>query len=94
MKFEWDPVKAEKNARKHGVDFEVAARVFLDPMRLEVFDADHVEDEDRWRIIGMVNPVVLVVIYTERGPAGESIRIISARKANEQERKAYHSIRA
>ncbi|WP_442935453.1 BrnT family toxin [Nitratidesulfovibrio sp. 1201_IL3209] len=33
MKFEWDPVKAEKNAPKHGVDFEVAARVFLDPMR-------------------------------------------------------------
>ncbi len=94
MKFEWDTEKARINERKHKIDFETAARVFCDPKRLEEFDGGHDEQEDRWRVTGMVYPAILVVIYTERGQSGEIIRIISARKANEQERKAYHSVRA
>ena len=35
-RFEWDPVKAQANARKHGVSFELAARVFADPMALRM----------------------------------------------------------
>lgn len=94
MKFKWDTEKARTNERKHRIDFETAARVFLDPLRLEEFDGAHNEQEDRWKVTGMVHPAILVVIYTERGTSGEVIRIISARKANEQERKAYHAIRA
>lgn len=91
LKFEWDSDKALTNGQKHGIDFELAARVFLDPNRLETYDERYDYDEDRWQIIGMVYPAILVVIYTERG---EFIRLISARKANEQERRAYCAVRA
>ena len=39
-KFEWDPVKAQTNATKHGVSFEQATGVFNDPMALTLFDQD------------------------------------------------------
>jgi uncharacterized DUF497 family protein len=92
MKFEWDTGKALVNERRHHIDFATAARVFLDPGRLEEYDAWHNVDEDRWKVTGMVYPAVLVVIYTERGQAQDVIRIISARKANEKERKAYYAV--
>ncbi len=94
MKFEWDTEKARINEHKHHIDFETAARVFFDPDRLEQYDGCHADEEDRWKVIGMVYPAILIVIYTERGECGEVIRIISARKANEQERQAYYNIRA
>ncbi len=92
MDFEWDAEKALINRQKHGVSFEVAVRVFLDQNRLELYDdiEDHIEE--RWKTIGMVDPVVLVVVYTQRGSETQRIRIISARKANEKERKQYSQI--
>ena len=92
MQFEWDSGKAIINQQKHKIDFETAARVFLDPNRVEQYDEGHAEEEDRWKVTGMVHPAILIVIYTERGENGEIIRIISARKANEQERQAYYKI--
>jgi uncharacterized protein len=74
--FEWDPAKAELNLRKHGVTFEFASAVFLDPDRIEELDQNHF-DEERWIVTGRVEQFVLVVIFTLRD---ESIRIISARK--------------
>jgi uncharacterized DUF497 family protein len=93
MKFEWDTEKARLNERKHAIDFETAVRVFLDPDRRVEYDSAHDEAEDRWKVTGMVAPAVLVVICTERGQHGEIMRIISARKANAQERRAYNEIR-
>ena len=92
MKFEWDETKNRKNKVKHGLDFNVAVRVFGDPKRLEKFDLSHNEDEDRWVVIGMVAPAVVVVIYTER-QGGEVIRIVSARQANDKERREYYNRR-
>jgi len=89
MKFAWDEAKNRSNQAKHGIDFHVAARVFGDPQRLERYDPGHNEDEDRWIVIGMVAPSVLVVIYTER-QGGEVVRIVSARQANEKERREYY----
>ncbi len=89
MEFEWDEEKAEANFRKHHVDFELAARVFFDPHRIEKFDAAHDSGEERWQTIGMAESVVLMVVYTERGMTGEIIRLISARKANQHEQKTY-----
>lgn len=80
--------KAEINLKKHHIDFETAVRVFLDPDKLEQYDNSHADEEERWKVIGMVYPAILIVIYTERGDCGEIIRIISARKANEKERQA------
>ena len=84
--FQWDDKKAQKNFRKHDVSFEVAALVFDDENRIEEFDNAHSEDEDRWKIIGMVYDI-LCFVYTERG---EDIRLITARKATPKERRDYN----
>lgn len=99
MEFEWDSAKAAINLRKHGVRFEDAAQVFLGPNRIESFDDEGANDEDRWLTVGMVEPVLLVVACTVRGGGqrergGEIIRIISARKADAHERKKYREIQA
>ena len=91
MQFTWDAEKARGNKRKHQVDFETAARVFLDLDRLEYYDMEHGEKEERWIAIGLVDPLILLVAYTERG---KTIRIISARKANKNEQKAYYKIQS
>ena len=89
MQFEWDEQKEKINIKKHGLDFETAARVFQDENRLELFDEEHSEYEDRYITIGLINDVacVIMVVYTERG---EAVRIISARKATRQEREIYY----
>ena len=89
MKFEWDEHKNRLNTAKHGVSFEIAVRVFADPNRLERFDEGHSIDEDRWLTIGVVPPAILVVVYVERN-SGDVLRLISARQANEQEKRTYY----
>lgn len=84
--FEWDEEKALINFKKHKVLFETAAKVFLDQNRIEIYDAAHSIDEDRFITIGMAGEV-LFVVYTERI---SKIRIISARLANERERRIYY----
>jgi uncharacterized DUF497 family protein len=83
-KFEWDPVKAAGNLRKHDVSFETARKAFSDWNAVERFDDD--PDEPRFVLLGMVDGAVVVVIYTERK---NTIRIISARKASRHEQKIY-----
>ncbi|MBQ3444409.1 MAG: BrnT family toxin [Selenomonadaceae bacterium] len=87
--FEWDDAKNKINKIKHGINFKTAARVFSDPYLIEEYDEEHSTDEDRWKIIGMVDDV-LFVIYTNRD---EKIRLISAREATEQERGRYYGNR-
>lgn len=87
MNFEWDENKAVLNFRKHGVSFNVAARVFLDHGRIEMYDGREDYAEDRWATIGYADPAVLFVVYTVRDE--ETIRIISARKAVPYEQKQY-----
>lgn len=94
MDFEWSHDKAASNLRKHGVSFEDAARVFLDPNRIETFDGREAYGEDRWKTIGLVDPVLLAVVYTVRGRDGDIIRLISARKADADERTQYREIQA
>jgi uncharacterized DUF497 family protein len=49
LDFEWDPAKVDANFRKHRVSFPYAARVLLDPNRIECLDEDGY-DEERWRL--------------------------------------------
>lgn len=86
VEFEWDESKAALNWQKHRVDFHDAAMVFVDENRIEIFDEFHSDDEDRWQVIGKVDEI-LFVVYTERV---DSIRLISARKANAHERRMYY----
>ncbi|MDH3317482.1 MAG: BrnT family toxin [Gammaproteobacteria bacterium] len=92
MVFEWDATKAAANLRKHRVSFEDAARVFLDPNRIETLDGRDAYGEDRWKTVGMVEPALLVVVYTVRGTKSDIIRLISARKADAHERTQYREI--
>jgi len=86
LKFEWDDEKAAINLKKHKVAFEDAVYVFQDDNRIEFFDAEHSDEEDRYVAIGMVGTILLVV-FTERK---DVTRIISARKANSMERSYYY----
>ena len=92
--FTWGENKNLSNQRKHGLSFEVAARVFFDPLHFTV--QDRVEDgEHRWQTIGQTNGLTVVMVahtFMEEGPADEPvelIRIISARPATRKERKEY-----
>lgn len=84
MKFEWDEEKNNANIKKHKISFEKAIQVFLDPMHLEI--PDPYEAEDRWNAIGFAGSI-LFVVYTERKE--DTIRIISARKAEKEEINGY-----
>jgi uncharacterized DUF497 family protein len=90
--FEWNPNKAKVNKKKHGITFEQASTIFLDPRMISVFDTEHSEHEDRWATIGIDrNGVLLVVVHTFQQVDDNScrIRIISARKATRKESKQY-----
>lgn len=87
MEFEWDEPKAEQNVAKHGVPFEYAARVFDDPHRLDIEDGRRDYREERRITIGRIEWRAYAVAYTMRG---ETIRLISARKANRREQGRYY----
>ena len=87
LRFLWNPRKATSNERKHGVGFQEATTVFDDGLSVTIADPDHSVEEERFLLIGLSNRKrLLVVAHSERG---ESIRIISARRANRQERRTY-----
>ena len=86
-RFEWDQSKAASNIRKHGVSFDEAQSVFLDPYALTILDDRHSTAEERLVTVGMSGKKrLLVVVHTERGGR---IRLISARKATRIERRYY-----
>jgi uncharacterized DUF497 family protein len=64
--FVWDTRKETANVRKHGVDFETAARAFKDPNRKIYKDEKHSESEGRLFCLGEVNGRVLTVRFTYR----------------------------
>ena len=87
MNFEWDPGKARQNRRKHRISFEEAATIFGDPLAITYPDPDHSILEERFITLGLsrVNRV-LIVAHTDRD---QNIRIISARKTTDRERRHY-----
>ena len=93
LRFVWDEHKSVANARKHGVTFVEAETVFLDEEALLIADPDHSDDEDRFVLLGLsVRLRTLVVCHCYR-EQGSVIRIISARKADRQERTRYQQRR-
>ena len=89
MYWEWDENKNRANRRKHGFGFELACRVFDDPVAVSFPDPN--VDEERWRTVGMVRNTVVTVVHTEPELkyGVETGRIVSARKATRRERKNY-----
>jgi uncharacterized DUF497 family protein len=89
IEFEWSTAKARANLKKHGVSFEEAQSVFYDDFARQFFDEAHSEKEERFIMLGMsIQSNVLVVCHCERAD-GDTIRIISARKATRKERNFY-----
>jgi len=89
MRFEWDERKNASNLRKHGVSFEVASEVFDDPLAFSEQDR-FVDDEERWSVIGWAAGHFVFVAFAMYETGEEDIvRIISARRADRQERRTY-----
>ncbi len=86
--YEWDEAKREANPVKRGVDFMDALEVFADPLRVERVNRRREYAEERREVVGMVRDQMLFVVYTLRG---EVRRLISARRASRNERRAYYA---
>jgi uncharacterized DUF497 family protein len=87
VKFEWDARKAKANVENHGITFEEASTAFADWDSITVPDPEHSIGEERWYLLGVSERGnLLVICHTERG---ESVRIISAWRADTRQRKQY-----
>ena len=86
MKFEYDPEKSAQNKTKHGIDFEEAQSLWMDPMLVEI--PARTDDEPRWLLIGKIREKHWSAVITRRG---EGIRLISVRRARPEEVTIYES---
>ncbi len=86
--FEWDAKKNKANVAKHDLSFEDASRAFSGPMLSRVDDRREY-GEERWIALGRIEDIAVVIAYTIRF---DKVRIISARKANRNETKAYEQV--
>ena len=92
LTFDWDPRKDAANRKKHKVSFEEAKTAFTDEFGRLIADPDHSAEEDRFILPGAsIHSRLLVVCHCVRD--AETIRIISARKADKSERRTYEGYR-
>jgi uncharacterized DUF497 family protein len=86
VEFEFDPAKSESNQIKHGIDFVAAQSLWRDPDRLEIQARSLTEP--RTQIIGAIGRQVWSAFITTRG---ERVRIISVRRARDEEEERYRA---
>jgi hypothetical protein len=89
MKFTWDPAKAEQNLLDHDVSFQEATTVFGDALAATIPDPDHSIGEERLLTMGHSSAGQLLVV--SHNEEGDTIRIISARRATSHERRDYET---
>ena len=92
ISFSWDAKKNRANERKHSVSFKEALSVFYDEEALLISDDEHSIEEERFVLIGRSNLFRILVVCHCYRQDDEEIRIISARKANNEERKQYENL--
>lgn len=85
IKFEWDEAKAASNLKKHQVSFEEAKSIFFDEFGVQFFDEENSHEEDRFLMLGVSSEAKLLIVCHCERDHGETIRIISARKATKRE---------
>ena len=87
--FSWSDDKNRENIKKHGVSFQEAAPIFLDPYLVIRHDKIHsTMRETRWKGIGVLgNDLLLAIIFTE--DKENVVRLVSARKATKKEKEDY-----
>ena len=86
MEYVWNEDKNRLNIERHGIAFKDAVRIF-EGETLEQQDDRFDYVEIRMYAIGLINGLEIVVIYTDTG--NDERRIISARRAEPYERRAY-----
>ena len=88
MIYDWDADKAADNERKHGISFDEAKTVFLDPLAETFDDPDHSAEERRFITIGAsAHQRLLFVSHADRGE--DRVRIVSARITTRGETHVY-----
>lgn len=90
IKFDWNEAKAASNIKKYGISFHEAKSIFYDENAIQFFDSDSSTfSEDRFIMLGVSADLnILTVCHCERDD-GNTIRIISARKATKNETQYY-----
>ncbi|MDZ4870746.1 MAG: hypothetical protein CLLPBCKN_000134 [Chroococcidiopsis cubana SAG 39.79] len=86
MKFEFDEIKSQSNREKHGIDFVEAQELWEDPQRLKI--PARTEDEPRYLVVGRIGDKHWSAAIAYRN---EKIRIISVRRARQEEVAMYES---
>jgi uncharacterized protein len=86
MRFAWNAEKNRMNVKRHGIAFRDAARIFDGPT-VEKVDDRFDYGEIRVYAIGLVNSIVITVIYTDR--ANDERHLISAWRSEPHERRSY-----
>jgi len=88
MEFEWDEAKRLENIEKHGFDFVSAAQLSMgDHTRKRARDGR--DGEERWMATGIIHGLYATAVYT---PRGDSMRMISLRRARDDERKHHQEV--
>lgn len=85
--FEWDEEKEAGNFAKHGIRFKTAIKVFKDDNKLIRYDEEHPQEE-RYDVLGSVGRILFVVCAFKEDNV---IRMISARRANDEESRRYYN---
>lgn len=91
MEFEWDQAKSDANYDLRGFDFGYASLVFRDSLRVEREDKRKNYGERRYQTVGQIEGRTYFVVYAKRG---RRLRIISARRADRYEDRAYRESQA
>jgi uncharacterized DUF497 family protein len=89
IRFEWDPLKAAANLKKHAVSFEEAQSIFYDEFAVQFFDDEHSTNEERFLMLGLSSKARLLLVCHCEPESGNTIRIISARRATNRESAFY-----
>lgn len=86
-RFDWDKGNVDKSYQKHGITPNEAEEVFLDEKAIIIRDIKHSQKEERFILLGQtIGGKLLFIVFTMRGA---KIRIVSARVANQKERRQY-----
>lgn len=89
IEFEWNLTKAASNKKKHNISFEEARSVFYDDFAVQFYDEENSDTEDRFLMLGLSNESKLLLVCHCEKEEGDIVRIISARKATNNESKLY-----
>jgi uncharacterized protein len=88
MDIEFDADKNEINRFKHRLSLSFGKKIFADPFMTLLPTIRIGDEEERWKVIGMVDGKLYTAVHVWRE---DVVRMISVRRSNESERRNYDS---